>query len=86
MGKSELDKLFNQVLRNNRIRMPALPQQTMQGGMGHQAKMTVGQKYSKAKRFGLRHESMKKFLSKYAGGLKYGDRKTPIKTSDLLKM
>lgn len=85
-GTPAMEKLFTSMMSGTTPQMPSLPSQTMQGGQGQMGKLAVGHGFNKAQRFGLLSESMTSFLSRYAGGLKYGEIKPVISTVDLLKM
>ena len=85
-GDPMMEKMLGQAMGGMNIKMPSLPSQTMQAGMGSLAKMALGHGFDKVRRFGLLNESMTSFLSRYAGGLKYGDIKPIISTSALLRM
>lgn len=85
-GNPQMEKAFGAMMSGV---MPALPPtgaQTIQGGKGQSGKLGIGHGFNKATRFGLLSEGMTSFLSRYAGGLKYGDLKPVISTQDLLKM
>lgn len=84
-GDPMMEKMLGQAMGGMSVKMPSLPSQTMQAGQGQLAKLALGHGFDKTRRFGLLNESMKSFLSRYAGGLKSGDIKPIISTKDLLR-
>lgn len=85
-GDPKMEKMLGALMSGTMPQKPSLPSQTMQGGMGKMAKMSLGHGFDKTRRFGLLSESMTSFLSRYAGGLKYGEIKPTISTADLLRL
>lgn len=81
-GNPMIEQFLGKLMGSMMPQMPALPQQTMQGGMGQMAKMQGSWNFDKAKRMGGQTD-LKSFLQQYS---KYGQKlNTPFDINSLLR-